>query len=99
MHPLTDLNLARRLERAEGATNAALVDARAEIQPEVGAAWIAVGGVYAMYDGADSPLTQSFGLGLSDGKADGELGQVEQRKSPCSVPVSGSRLSVAPTWP
>lgn len=62
--PPVDLNLARRLERTEALANAAFVDARAEVDPAAGATWIEVAGVYAMYDGVGSPLTQTFGLGL-----------------------------------
>jgi hypothetical protein len=62
--PLSDTALARRLERAEGEAAAAVVDARREVQPETRAAWVDIAGVYAMFDGVDSPLTQTFGLGL-----------------------------------
>lgn len=62
--PIVDRALARQLEHAEGMANAAFVDARASMQPGVGAQWIEVAGVRAMYDGAESPLTQTFGLGL-----------------------------------
>jgi GNAT superfamily N-acetyltransferase len=62
--PLSDLTLARRLERTEAEANAAFVETRARISPSVGAAWMEVAGAYAMFDGAASPLTQSFGLGL-----------------------------------
>jgi hypothetical protein len=77
MWPLADHDLARRLERAEGATNAAFVEARAALQPEVGATWMHAAGVYAMYDGAASPLTQTFGLGLFDTVGDAEFAQLE----------------------
>lgn len=66
MYPRADVDLARRLERTEGRANAAFVEARARLQPEVRAAWIEVAGAYAMFDGIDSPLTQTFGLGLAD---------------------------------
>lgn len=56
--------LARRIERCEGAIGAAIVDARARLQPETGACWTAVGGTWAMFDGEGSPMTQTFGLGL-----------------------------------
>lgn len=75
--PLTDLALARRLERAEGTANAAFVDARAAARPEVGAAWTEIAGVHAMFDGADSPLTQTFGLGLFEDVGDAELERIE----------------------
>lgn len=61
---VSDLALSRRLERTEGAANAAFVEARAEQAPAVRATWCEVDGTYAMFDGVDSPLTQSFGLGL-----------------------------------
>jgi GNAT superfamily N-acetyltransferase len=64
--PPADLALARRLERAEATANAAFVEARTRVAPEVGASWIEVAGVYAMFDGVGSPLTQTFGLGLFD---------------------------------
>jgi GNAT superfamily N-acetyltransferase len=64
--PPADLALARRLERAEATANAAFVDARTRVAPSVGATWIDVAGVYAMFDGVGSPLTQTFGLGLFD---------------------------------
>ena len=40
------------------------VEARARVAPQSGAMWIERGGAYAMFDGAESPLTQTFGLGL-----------------------------------
>ncbi len=59
-----DLALARRLERAEAEANARFVEARAALFPETGAAWIDVAGTYAMFDGVESPCTQTFGLGV-----------------------------------
>ncbi len=63
--PLVDLTLARRLERAVGHSNAAFVESRARLEPAVGATWADVDGTYALFDGVDSPLTQTFGLGMS----------------------------------
>ena len=63
-YTFSDIALARRLERAEGRSNADFVEARASAQPESGAQWIEVAGAYAMFDGVDSPLTQTFGLGI-----------------------------------
>jgi GNAT superfamily N-acetyltransferase len=76
--PLVDLSLSRRLERAEGAGNAASVEARARLSPEIGAAWIEVGGACAMFDGVGSPLTQTFGLGLFEGADAGRLDRIER---------------------
>lgn len=75
--PRADLALARRLERAEGMANAAFVEARRETHPHVGAAWIDAAGTYAMFDGPDSPLTQTFGLGLFEPCIDAELDRIE----------------------
>ncbi len=61
----SDLTLARRLELAEGYSAAGAIDARAAVVPGSGAAWREVGGVLALFDGVDSPLTQTFGLGVS----------------------------------
>jgi GNAT superfamily N-acetyltransferase len=61
-----DLALAQRLERAEASANVAFVEARARMEPAVGATWIEVAGAYAMFDGVGSPLTQTFGVGLFD---------------------------------
>ena len=76
-YALADLALARRLERTEARANAAFVEARAQLDPAAGAAWRAEGGVYAMYDGADSPITQTFGLGLFEPASDAQLDAIE----------------------
>ncbi len=60
-----DLDLARRLERVEGLANAAFVESRARLRPEVGACWVEHGGALAMFDGVGSPMTQTFGFGVS----------------------------------
>lgn len=75
--PFVDLSLARRLERAEAAANARSVEARARITPDTQACWIEVGGAYAMFDGVDSPLTQTFGLGLFEKITAVELETIE----------------------
>jgi len=74
----SDLALSRRLERAEASSNAAFVETRARVQPESGAEWIDVAGVWAMYDGADSPLTQTFGLGLFEPVTAAGLARIEE---------------------
>lgn len=60
----SDPDLARRLERTEARASAEFVETRARLRPESGAVWKEVAGAYAMFDGAASPLTQTFGLGL-----------------------------------
>ena len=62
--PFADLELCRRLERAEG--NACLRHAKAHrrLFPESSADWLACAGVDAVFDGIESPITQCFGLGV-----------------------------------
>src|SRR5688500_18987008 len=74
----SDLSLSRRLERAEGRSNADFVEARAKVSPESGACWTVVAGAYAMFDGVESPLTQTFGLGLFETASDADLGRIEE---------------------
>jgi hypothetical protein len=73
-----DLELARRLERAEGHTNREFVETRARLSPEVGACWREVAGAYAMFDGAASMLTQTFGLGLFQALTGEALDEIER---------------------
>jgi GNAT superfamily N-acetyltransferase len=60
----SDLALSRRLERAEGHACAQFAEARGRLFPDSGAGWMECAGAYAAFDGIDSPITQSFGLGL-----------------------------------
>jgi hypothetical protein len=91
-YPFADLALARRLERTEGAANQRLVDARARLSPERGACWMEAGGAFAMFDGAASPLTQTFGLGLFETPTDDILIRLEtffrERRAPVSHETS-----------
>lgn len=75
--PFSDLSLARRLERAEGRSNADFVETRAELYPESGAEWIEIAGAYAMFDGIGSPLTQTFGLGVFDPVTPADMEKLE----------------------
>jgi hypothetical protein len=60
----SDLALSRRLERAEGHACVEYAEARCRLFPESGAAWIECAGAYAVFDSVNSPITQSFGLGI-----------------------------------
>jgi len=88
----SDLTLARRLERAEGRSNADFVEARASFFPDSDAEWIEVAGAYAMFDGATSPLTQTFGLGMFEPLTPPDLEKLEaffhQRQAPVFHEVS-----------
>jgi hypothetical protein len=77
-HIFSDLSLSRRLELAEARSNAGFVEARAKVSPEVGACWTEVAGAYAMFDGVESPITQTFGLGLFEAAAGEDLGRIEE---------------------
>lgn len=77
-YPFADLDLAQRLERTEARSNVDFVEARAQAFPDWGARWIEVGGTYAMFDGPNSPLTQTFGLGVFEPVTAKNLDQVEQ---------------------
>lgn len=60
----SDRKLARYLERTEARANASIVEERVRLFPESKAEWLEVAGAYAMFDGPESPLTQTFGLGV-----------------------------------
>ncbi len=62
--PFSDLTLSRRLERAEGYACSRYAAARGRLFPDSGARWMECAGTYAVFDGIDSPITQSFGLGI-----------------------------------
>lgn len=72
-----DLALARRLERAEGLANRAFVQARQGLHPDRGADWTEITGALALYDGSESPLTQTFGLGVFAEPSDADLVELE----------------------
>jgi GNAT superfamily N-acetyltransferase len=75
--PLCDIALSRRLERAEGTSNADFVDARRRLDPSSGACWVEVDGTLAMFDAVGSPLTQTFGVGIDAPVTDDALGRIE----------------------
>lgn len=74
---LSDLALAKRLERAEGTANARFVESRQRVMPDAGAQWTEVSGAYAMFDGVGSPCTQTFGLGLFQPATDAGMDELE----------------------
>jgi len=77
-YPFADLELARRLERAEATSNARFVEVRAGLDAGRGACWIEVGGTYAMYDGPSSPVTQTFGLGMFQAPTTSDFDRLER---------------------
>ncbi len=77
----------QKLERAEARSNVDFVETRARLDPMSGATWIEVAGVYAMFDGAQSPLTQTFGLGIFDEITDVEMDELEDFFKSHNAPV------------
>ena len=77
-YPFADIELARRLERTEAQGNVDFVEARSQASPDHGAKWIEVAGTFAMFDGVGSPLTQTFGLGVSQPITAAELDTLEE---------------------
>ena len=88
----SDLALSRRLERAEGYACVRFADARRRLFPESGAEWMECDGAYAVFDGVDSPVTQSFGLGIFQNASPASLDAMERfffdRGSPALHEVS-----------
>lgn len=88
----SDKKLSQKIERAEALSNVDFVDTRVKMFPKCDSEWIEVAGVYVMFDGADSPTTQTFGLGLFDEITDVEIDEIEdffrQRNSPMIYEVS-----------
>lgn len=59
-----DLELARRLERAEAAKYAAYAHGRTCVMPDLNPAVLSVAGGVAVYAGGNSPYNRAVGLGL-----------------------------------
>ncbi len=74
----SDKSLSQKLERTEARANADFVETRSRLDQTRGAAWIDVAGVYAMFDGAESPCTQTFGLGVFEDATADQLDELEK---------------------
>ena len=72
-----DIELSRRLERAVGFACVQSAVARRKVYPGSGADWIECAGTYAVFDGVDSPVTQTFGLGMFEPATDAALERIE----------------------
>ena len=75
---LADLALSRRLERTEGHACVQFAAARRRLFPESGAEWMECAGAHAVFDGVDSPVTQTFGLGIFEELTAGSLDVIER---------------------
>lgn len=85
--PFADLTLSRRLERAEGRACVEYAEARSLLHPETGAEWMECGGAYAAFDGVESPVTQTFGLGLFEELTETTLDSIERFFQAHGAPV------------
>ena len=77
MH-FSDLVLSQRLERAEGHACVQYAEARRRLFSDSGADWIECGGAYAVFNGIESPVTQTFGLGLFEELTPASLDVIER---------------------
>ena len=94
-----DLALARRVEEAEGVSGKICGQAVARLHPESGAAVIKVGGGYAVFTGANSPITQAVGLGMRGPVKEAEIERMEafyrKRGAPVNIefcPLADAKL-------
>jgi hypothetical protein len=83
----SDKKLSQKIERTDARSNADFVETRARLSPESDACWIEVAGAYAMFDGIESPLTQTFGLGMFDEVTPDHLDQIENFYRERGAPV------------
>lgn len=74
----SDLLLSRRLESAEGSACAEFAEARRRFSPDSRAEKMESVGAYVVFDGVDSPVTQSFGLGVLEELTGETLDRVER---------------------
>jgi GNAT superfamily N-acetyltransferase len=73
----SDAALSKRLERAEGYACAQYADARRRLFPDSGADWMTCAGAYVVFDGPESPVTQTFGLGIFEELSPSALDAIE----------------------
>lgn len=82
-----DQALSRRLERAEGVIGTTFSETNQRIAPERGATWRDFDGTYAIFDGPESPMTQTFGLGLFAPVTPDSLAEIEAFFTERGAPV------------
>lgn len=73
----SDLALSQRLERAEGTACLQFAEARRRAFPESGAEWRECAGAYVVFDSVDSPVTQTFGLGIFEALTASAMEEIE----------------------
>jgi hypothetical protein len=72
-----DLALARRIELAEAQAGAGAAEAMARFRPEADVAVERIAGGFAVYCGANSPVTQAVGLGLAGPVSEEDFDRLE----------------------
>src|SRR5450432_62125 len=77
-YPLLDMELARRIELAEAAAAVAAAEALRDVNSSVNAAVERIAGGFAVYCGANSPVTQAVALGLHGPVTKAEFDQLEE---------------------
>jgi GNAT superfamily N-acetyltransferase len=84
-----DLDLARRVEMAEARAGRECAEACHRLHPEYPVAVQEIGGGIAVFAGADSPVTQSIGVGLHGAVSDADLDALgdffHSRKAPAAI--------------
>lgn len=83
----SDMALSKQLEKTEARFNAAFIDSTQKMFPESQAEWKEMDGTYVMFAGVESPLTQTFGLGLFDPLCIQTMDEIEQFYHQFSSPV------------
>lgn len=87
--PLLNLELARRIELAEAQAAVEGAETLHRLRPESGAAVERIAGGFAVYCGANSPITQAVGMGLDGPVSEEEFARLEHfyrsRKEPVRV--------------
>jgi GNAT superfamily N-acetyltransferase len=74
----SNLAVSQRLEAAEGFACAQFAIARKHLFPQSDSTTMQCAGATAVFDGIDSPTTQTFGLGLFEPLTPGALDQIEE---------------------
>jgi len=82
-----DKELAKRFEGAEGDLCVQFAEARRRLFGEDSAATMRCGGTFVSYDGVDSPMTQTFALGIFEEATETVLGEIESFFAKRNAPV------------
>ena len=80
-------SLSQKLERTEACVNREFICSRLKMFPDSQAEWMEVNGTYAMFDGLESPFTQTFGLGLFNKLTCQDLEAIEKFYNRFSAPI------------